>query len=66
MPQKPSRCRRDQGGALRGVFLRALERRVARNPSGRVTLPVGIVDVSEIAQVLRALKCARQQPRRQS
>ena len=65
MSQKPSQRRRDRGVALQGAFLQALEGRVARDPGGRVVLPVGPVDVTELAQVVRALKCARQQPRKE-
>lgn len=50
-----------RGAAMRDVFLRALEGRVARDPCGRVVLLVGPVDVTELAQVIRALKLARQQ-----
>ena len=64
------RCRSKKGdrrgAAMREIFLCALERRAARNPSGRITLPVGIVDVTELAQVIRALKVARRPRRRRS
>ena len=52
--------RSSDGGSLRDAFLGALTRRVARDPTGRVILPVGPVDVTELAQVLRAIDRARQ------
>jgi len=45
--------------ALRDAFLAALADRVAVNRGGRVTLPTGIVDAGEVADILTALDRAR-------
>jgi hypothetical protein len=44
-----------QPTAFQTAFLTALRRRVDRNPSGYITLPVGNADIAEIAHVLTAL-----------
>ena len=42
------------------AFLEALARRVAKRPSGIITLPTGIVDAAELAPVIRAIERTRQ------
>ena len=44
--------------AMAAAFLKALER-LDENRAGAVTLPTGTVTVREVAQVVKALKCAR-------
>jgi hypothetical protein len=44
---------------MAAAFLKGLHRRVERDHAGQVTLPVGKVDVAEIAQVLHALDRVR-------
>ncbi len=60
LPKTQARLRRDRdGGVLKDAFIAALRDRVARDPSGTITLPVGRVDVAEVARVLVALDRAR-------
>jgi hypothetical protein len=44
-----------ENSALRAAFERALKRRITDRPEGEVVLPTGTADVTEVAQVLRAL-----------
>jgi hypothetical protein len=44
---------------MREALLAGLRRRVARDPAGRVVLPVGHVEATEAARVVRALDRAR-------
>jgi hypothetical protein len=48
-----------KGGAMRDALLRALDRRVAVRPTGRVVLPTGRIDAADIAKVLRAIDRAK-------
>ena len=41
--------------AMRAAFMRALERRVARQDGSQITLPTGPANACEIARVLRAI-----------
>jgi hypothetical protein len=50
--------------AMCSAFLEALERRVTRDPNGRIVLPTGIADAVEIAQVLRGINRVRREDRR--
>jgi hypothetical protein len=49
----------NERSAIRAAFLSALTRRVARNLAGRVVLPIGPVDVTELEKVLHAIERER-------
>jgi hypothetical protein len=40
---------------MQAAFLAAAKRRAARDPNGKITLPTGVVEAGELAQVLGAL-----------
>jgi hypothetical protein len=52
-PRKPT--------PMQAAFLAALKRRTAEDrPSKIITIPTGLVDVAELARVLRALEAGKQ------
>ena len=45
---------------MQTALLEAAKRRIARDPEGQVVLPIGTVEVGELAKVLAALDRIRQ------
>jgi hypothetical protein len=53
------RTPRPEEAPMGAALLEALRRRVVRDPTGRIILPTGRVNVADVARVLTALDRAR-------